>query len=76
MAPCRQVHTWGMGYPIDVVHLDAEDRILEIQTLRPWRLGLYRRQARAVLELAAGEAGRLGLQVGSRPRLLKSATPC
>ena len=71
IAPCRQVHTLGMGYPIDVVHLDAGGQVLAVATLKPWRLGRYHRRAAGVLELRAGEAERLGLRVGAQPRLIE-----
>jgi uncharacterized protein len=60
----RQVHTIGMSFPIDTVHLGADGRILRIRTLRPWRLGPMVLRARWVLELDAGAAERLGLRPG------------
>ncbi len=69
--PCRQVHTLGMRYPIDVVHLDADQAVLCIQTLAPWRLGRFVWRAAGILELRAGEAARLGLFEGDRPRLIE-----
>jgi uncharacterized protein len=58
------VHTHFMRYPIDVVFLDAERRVVSIRhMLRPWRFASARGAASA-LELAAGECARLGLTVG------------
>ena len=60
----RAVHTHFMRFPVDVVFLDAENRIVSIaRELRPWRAASSRR-ARSVLELAAGECERLGLAEG------------
>lgn len=60
----RSVHTHFMRFPIDVVFLDGENRIVSIlPRLRPWRAAASRR-ARSVLELAAGECERLGLAEG------------
>lgn len=64
LVPCTSVHTAFMGYAIDVVFLDRAGRIRRIVPhLKPWRtaafLGAYQ-----TLELAAGEAARLGLQTG------------
>jgi uncharacterized protein len=73
LEPCRQVHTFGMSYAIDAVYLDAGGSVLAIATLVPWRVGPFRRRAAAVLELAAGEAGRLGLVVGEKPSLIEVA---
>lgn len=60
----KQVHTLGMRYPIDTVYLDAEGRILRIDTLKPGRVGPLVLPARWVLELDAGEAARLGIIAG------------
>ncbi len=70
ISPCRQVHTLGMRYAIDVVHLDADQAVLWVQTLAPWRLGRFVWSAAGVLEMRAGEAIRLGLSRGDRPRLI------
>ena len=60
----RSVHTHFMRFPIDVVFLDAELRIVSIApALRPWRFAAAKR-ADSVLELAAGECERLGLTEG------------
>jgi len=53
LSPCRQVHTVGMRYPIDVVHLDREGRVLLIETLVPWRVGRFVWAGHSVVELAA-----------------------
>lgn len=61
IAPCNSVHTIGMRYPIDVVFLDREGRVIKVRSaLRPLRMAMAR-GARQVIELAAGEASRLGL---------------
>lgn len=53
LRPCRAVHAWGMSYPLDVVFLDADQRIVKIGVLRPGGcLGCW--AARSVVELAPG----------------------
>ena len=53
-----------MRFPIDVVFLDAELRIVSVvPALQPWRLAAAKR-ADSVLELAAGECERLELTEG------------
>jgi uncharacterized protein len=60
----RSVHTHFMRFSIDVVFLDADNRIVSVLSgLRPWRTASSR-CARSVLELRAGESERLGLAVG------------
>ena len=61
ITPCASVHTAFMRYPIDVVFLDRRGRILKVvDAVPPWRAAACWR-ARHTLELAAGEADRLGL---------------
>lgn len=65
IVPCRQVHTFGMRYPIDAVFLDDEYRVLRVvRSLRPHRLGPLVWRARAVLELPAGTAEGVGIAEG------------
>lgn len=62
--PCAAVHTAFMTYPIDVVFLDRAGKIRRIvPRLVPWRTAAFP-GAYQTLELAAGEAARLGLAVG------------
>jgi len=58
------VHTHFMRFPIDVVFLDGDRRIVSVApALRPWRFAAAK-GATAVLELAAGECERLELAAG------------
>ena len=58
------VHTHFMRFPIDVVFLDSEWRIVSmVAALRPWRFAAAK-AAVSVLELAGGECERLGLAEG------------
>ena len=67
LEPCNSIHMFFMGYPIDALYLDAENRVLRVvPDLAPWRIGPTIRRARAVLELPAGHAARCGIQVGDR----------
>jgi uncharacterized protein len=60
----RSVHTHFMRFPIDVVFLDSEWRIVSVvAALGPWRFAAAR-SAESVLELAGGECERLGLAEG------------
>jgi uncharacterized membrane protein (UPF0127 family) len=64
--PTWSVHTWCMRFPIDVVFLDRQLRILKVKAdMRPWRTA-SRFGAHSALELAAGECDRLDLAVGDR----------
>jgi uncharacterized protein len=70
ISPCRQVHTFFMSYPIDVVHLDDEGAVLRVVTLPPRRIGPYIWSTKSVLELVGGDAARLGIVPGAKPRLI------
>lgn len=62
----RQVHTFGMGFAIDTVHLAKDGTVLRIRTLPPWRLGTLVLRARWVLELDEGAAEQMGIRVGNK----------
>lgn len=65
--PCRQVHTFGMRYPIDAVFLDGEYRVVRVAgSLKPRRFSPLVWRAKAVLELPAGRAERVGIAVGDQ----------
>ena len=53
--PCRSIHTFFMKYPIDVIFLSSDNRVVKIiQNMRPWRMSsIYFRSAK-VLELMGG----------------------
>lgn len=64
LRPCRQVHTVGVRFPIDVAFCDAEGRVLCCTTLRPWRISRWVAGARFVVEARAGAFERWRLAVG------------
>lgn len=70
---CGSIHTVGMRYALDIVFLDRTGLIKKIvQDLRPLRqAGCWR--AAVTLELPAGAAQRLGLQVGQQLRWNQNA---
>jgi uncharacterized protein len=66
LRPAWNVHTAFMRFPIDVVFLDADQVVIRIEpSLAPWRT-VSCRGAREVVELAAGECSRRGLETGDR----------
>lgn len=62
----KQVHTVGMAFPIDTVHIARTGEVIRVQTMGPGRIGPFVIRARWVLELDGGEAARLGIRVGGR----------
>jgi uncharacterized protein len=64
LRPCRQVHTIGMRFPLDVVWCDRGGRVLRVATLPPGRVSRPVLRARFVIEADAGAAERCGLRAG------------
>ncbi|MDD2458197.1 MAG: DUF192 domain-containing protein [Eubacteriales bacterium] len=56
LTPCNQVHGLFMNFPIDLVFLDRERRVIQICRLDPWQISPYVRKAQSVLEVPAGSA--------------------
>ncbi|MBI5200489.1 MAG: DUF192 domain-containing protein [Elusimicrobia bacterium] len=53
--PCVSVHMFFMRFPIDVVFLDREGKVVRVfEDLKPWRMTPYVNGARSALELAGG----------------------
>jgi len=58
------IHMFFMRFPVDVVFLDRDRRVVRVvERLRPWRVASARRAA-AALELPAGAAAAMGVEVG------------
>lgn len=66
IAPCSSIHTIGMRYPIDVVFVDREARVLRVCPAVEKGRMRFARGARAVLELRSGVAAEHGLAPGVR----------
>ncbi len=66
IVPCSSVHTFGMGYAIDLVFLDKQWNIVKtVNALKPWRISASR-SANMVLELATGSLEQLQLTNGQK----------
>lgn len=61
---CRQVHTFFMNYTIDIIFLDKKNKVIDIQTLSPWKVSRWMRKAQKVLEVPKGFAKKKGLKNG------------
>ncbi|MGI6467988.1 MAG: DUF192 domain-containing protein [Syntrophomonadaceae bacterium] len=67
IAPCKSVHTFFMRFPIDVIYLDRELRVLALYENVPRGKTLpYHKKAYSVLELPAGTIKATGTQAGHR----------
>jgi len=66
LAPCSSVHTFFMKFPIDIVFVARDGRVVKVcERRRPWRLALGP-GAFAVVELPAGALEASGTRVGDR----------
>jgi len=66
LAPCSSVHTFFMKFPIDILFVARDGRVVKMcERCRPWRLAL-RPGAFAVIELPAGALEPSGTRVGDR----------
>jgi hypothetical protein len=76
LAPCNAVHTVGMQFPIDVVFVSDEGRVVKIvENLGPWRIAGAIIRASVTVELAAGMVKRTGLSAGDRLAIQRAAGP-
>jgi uncharacterized protein len=69
IAPCTSIHTWFMRFPIDVIFVKRDGRVVKSRSaVPPWRiiiaLGAY-----AVVELPAGVIAQAGVKVHDRLEL-------
>jgi uncharacterized membrane protein (UPF0127 family) len=63
--PCRSIHTFFMNYSIDVIYMDAQQRIVGLEErLDPGKVGTMFSQVRSVLELPAGTIETTGTKLG------------
>ena len=67
LRPCNAVHTCFVRFPIDVLFLSSDGRIVRlIPEMKPWRLSPVIRGASQTLELPAGTAREWNLEEGDR----------
>ena len=67
IAPSHGVHTIGMLFPLDLIFLDREKRVVAVEEhLRPFRISSVSLKADSVLELPAHTIFRTGTRVGDR----------
>ena len=60
------IHTFFMRFAMDAVYLDKSLRVRAVvPAIAPYRIS-WRLGAKSVLELAAGEAARVGIREGSQ----------
>jgi uncharacterized membrane protein (UPF0127 family) len=63
---CRQVHTIGMRFAIDVAFCRDDGVVLRASTLKQWRLSPLVWRSSFVIEAEAGAFERWGLRIGDQ----------
>lgn len=64
---CNSIHTFFMRFPIDVILVGADGKVLElIESLKPWRMLLPRKGVKHVIEMQALRVREAGVQEGSQ----------
>lgn len=65
--PCNSIHTFFMGFPIDVLFVSEDGTVVGLAEERaPNRIGPIVREAKFVLELPAETIAQTGTRVGDR----------
>jgi len=63
--PSSGVHTFGMRFPIDIVSLDRNSRVLGVwENIGPWRIRALSLRTRSVLELPSGRIRECLIEAG------------
>lgn len=71
LKPCNGIHSFFMRFPIDVIFIDKENRILLcVENMKPWRINPIVKNAHAVIEMKAGNLSTLGIKIDGKVRFL------
>lgn len=63
--PCQSIHTFFMRYPIDVLYLDSNLKVIAVEeNVRPGKFGRIHRKALSVIELPIGKVSETETEVG------------
>ena len=63
--PCNSIHMFFMRYPLDVVFIDKEGRVVFMyEGIKPWRVGRIVKGAKLAVELPEGAIAASNTQVG------------
>lgn len=63
--PCKSVHTFFMQFPIDIVFIDRDNKIIHItENLRHYRISKYVKNAEYVIEIGGSKSKKKDIEVG------------
>ena len=76
IVPSRGVHTLGMKFPIDVLYLDTNKRVVHVErNLKPWRVARVSVRTVSVLELPGDSLKSNGTTVGDEIEIALGQLP-
>lgn len=65
LTPCSSVHMFFMKFPIDLVYVDKNMRVVKIvRNLKPWRISFGGFKARSVFEFPSGTINDQNVEIG------------
>ncbi len=64
IVPCEAIHTFGMKFPIDVIFLSKQRKVLKVRSNMPRRRMSFCLRAKSVLELPVGVIEASGTRPG------------
>jgi uncharacterized membrane protein (UPF0127 family) len=74
ISPCKAIHTFWMRFPIDVIFLDADHKVVKTAaSVKPFRICFGEREAKSVLELTVGTIERSRTQPGDQIHFIEDA---
>lgn len=76
LRPCRGVHTYGLGFPLDVAFLRVDGKVEAVYSaLSPGQRTAWHREATAALELPSGTLALAGVNPGDQLVLITATNP-
>lgn len=71
IVPCNEMHTFNMNYSIDVLYLNAENKVIEIvENMKHGKIGKRVKAAVSVVELPRGKVKKLEIKIGQTVEFL------
>jgi len=67
LRPCRSVHTFLMRFPIDIIYVNRENKVLKIiENLGANRISPYLKEAYFIIELNAFGCRKKNIEIGDK----------
>lgn len=73
IVPCNSVHSMFMRFPIDLLFLDRDFKVIKIvEVFKPWKATPIIRGCYQVVELRAGVVKKMGVSIRDELNIIKS----